>query len=63
LFVFRNAAHIYDATTDQWTAVTKPNYNRQGTSLVVIQGRLIAVGGYDPDTNVVEEYNVAQNTW
>jgi hypothetical protein len=56
-------AHIYDATKDEWTAVKSTNHNRQGTSVVLVQGRLIVVGGWDPDTDVVEEYDVAQDTW
>jgi hypothetical protein len=56
-------AHIYDAMTDEWTAVSNTNYKREGTSVVLIQGRLIAVGGWDPDTDKVEEYNVAHDTW
>jgi hypothetical protein len=55
--------HIYDATTDQYTAVQSTNYKRHGTTVEVIQGRIIALGGGDPDTDLVEEYNLASDTW
>ena len=38
----------FDAATNQWTAVTPMNTRRVGHDLVSAQGKLFAVGGYNP---------------
>ena len=46
--------------------MTRSQYGRQGTSLVLVGERMFAVGGMgtgDIDTNVVEEYNEETDTW
>ena len=55
---------MYDAPTDTWTTMASTIYGRQGTSTVVIQGRIITMGGLGTnETKVVEEYLPATNKW
>ena len=62
--IHRNSAQVYDAPTDTWTTKASTIYGRQGTSTVVIQGRIITMGGLGTnETKVVEEYLPASNKW
>ncbi len=63
-FLDRTKAHIYDATSDFWTAVADTKGGKQGTSAVTLGGRVFALGGYNNgDSDTVEEYSPTTNTW
>ena len=57
---------LYDAPSGTWTTASDTKYPRQGTSLVTLQHRILALGGNDANgANIaaVEEYNPDSDTW
>jgi len=52
----------YDPAIDQWqTRVSMPT--ARGPAAAVVGGRIYAIGGDWPITNIVEEYNPATDSW
>ena len=61
---YRSSADVYDALSDTWTRAANSTLGRQGTSLINIYKRLLAVGGLGTALHgVVEEYLPDRNEW
>ena len=45
-----SSAECFDPETNQWSAVVAMNSRRSGVGLAVVNGQLLAVGGFDGTT-------------
>ena len=59
-------AHLYNASSDQWTQVASSLVQRRAPNLVNVNGRIFLLGDYTLNTNVattvIEEYLPKQMT-
>ena len=60
---FRRATHLYNAATDKWIQVASSSVDRIGPGLVNVNGRIFALATYGGETDGVEEFLLATNTW
>ena len=56
-----SSVDCYDPDTNTWSQMADMNFARWGHSLVSLQGRLYAIGGWKVDS--VEVYDPDHNTW
>lgn len=58
---------ILDLTRNIWRIVADPNFKRNSGNIVQFNNRIFLVGGASPvsgiNVNVIEEYNVDDNSW
>ena len=59
------SGEVYDPATQEWTELPDMNLPRCAHSLVVLQGKLVVIGGYTgrDTTNKVEQLDLLSNTW
>ncbi len=69
-YSYHRECERYDPRTDQWETIAEMNKRRQGFSLLAMNGRLYAVGGYSfrpwelsEVARTVESYNTSKNEW
>ena len=55
------AMALYDVEANQWTRLEDGAFNRRGTQLVNLGGRIFLIGGEEAEA--VEEFNFEANTW
>lgn len=67
LSVWKPVASLYryDPETDRWSEGTPMSTPRGALALAVVNGRILAIGGYNGDTNLaaVEEYDPQTDRW
>lgn len=67
--IFNHLATLeaYDPAVDGWTSLTAMNVARWDHASVAVNGKIYAIGGYDPqvqaELNTVEEYDPSTNQW
>lgn len=60
-----SSAERYNPRTNQWSPVVAMTSRRSGVGLAVVNGQLMAVGGFDGTTylKTIEVFDPDANTW
>jgi hypothetical protein len=58
-----NPAALYNIITNSWETLDDTTYNRAGSAVFDLNGRIFTMGGYDKTGTSIEEFYHQNNTW